>query len=113
MSFFSWGFGGGYSASSGVDDANGGAGGCLPYIPFKRTERVGYTKPLTEYIVQSYAEPPEAYRDDLRVLDELRESATMSTTATSSDVNPSTLQRNIRYYGQLTFMLAKFPANIE
>ncbi|KAJ2529727.1 pH-response regulator protein palA/rim20, partial [Coemansia sp. RSA 1933] len=52
--------------------------------------------------------PPEAYRDDLRVLDELRESATAAL-----DVNTSVLKRNTRYYGQLSFILSKFPADVN
>ncbi|KAJ2609691.1 pH-response regulator protein palA/rim20 [Coemansia sp. RSA 1365] len=67
-----------------------------------------FAKPLSEYIASSYAEPPEAYRDDLRVLDELREAATAAL-----DVNHTALKRNTRYYGQLSFILSKFPADVN
>ncbi|KAJ1736513.1 pH-response regulator protein palA/rim20 [Coemansia sp. Benny D160-2] len=77
-------------------------------VKFKTTERTGYAAPLSNYIASSYAEPPEAYRDDLRVLDELRESATAAL-----DVNTSVLKRNTRYYGQLSFILSKFPADVN
>ncbi|KAI9500151.1 pH-response regulator protein palA/rim20 [Coemansia spiralis] len=77
-------------------------------VKFKTTERTLYARPLSDYIASSYAEPPEAYRDDLRVLDELREAATAAL-----DVNASVLKRNIRYYGQLSFILSKFPADVN
>ncbi|KAJ2714904.1 pH-response regulator protein palA/rim20 [Coemansia spiralis] len=76
-------------------------------VPFKATDRTAYARALAEYIASSYAEPPEAYRDDLRVLDELREAATAAL-----EVNPNVLKRNTRYYGQLSFMLSKFPADV-
>ncbi|KAJ1949777.1 pH-response regulator protein palA/rim20, partial [Linderina pennispora] len=75
-------------------------------VKFKTTDKSVYSKALAEYISSSYAEPPEAYRDDLRVLDELREAA-----AATFDVNSNVLKRNIRYYGQLSFILTKFPAD--
>ncbi|KAJ1834407.1 hypothetical protein LPJ70_003068, partial [Coemansia sp. RSA 2708] len=59
-------------------------------VNFKTTEKTVYHKALAEYIASSYAEPPEAYRDDLRVLDELREAATAAL-----DANTSVLKRNI------------------
>ncbi|KAJ1940617.1 pH-response regulator protein palA/rim20 [Linderina macrospora] len=75
-------------------------------VKFKATEKSVYSKALAEYIASSYAEPPETYRDDLRVLDELREAA-----SAAFDVNSNVLKRNIRYYGQLSFILTKFPAD--
>ena len=93
MSFFSWGFN---SEESTNNSNNNNNNGYLPFIPFKRTERVRYTEALTQYIAQSYAEPPEAYRDDLRVLDEFREAAT-----SSPDATLTSLQRNNKY-GYLT-----------
>ncbi|KAF9114815.1 pH-response regulator protein palA/rim20 [Mortierella sp. AM989] len=41
-------------------------------IDFKRTEPLSMTKSLSDYISTSYAEHPDAYQDDFRVLDELR-----------------------------------------
>ncbi|KAJ2838594.1 pH-response regulator protein palA/rim20 [Coemansia erecta] len=76
-------------------------------VKFKATEKTIFNKALAEYIASSYAEPPEVYRDDLRVLDELREAATAAL-----DGNPNVLKRNIRYYGQLAFILSKFPADV-
>ncbi|KAJ1732428.1 pH-response regulator protein palA/rim20 [Coemansia biformis] len=76
-------------------------------VTFKATAKTVYAKALAEYIASSYAEPPEAYRDDLRVLDELREAATAAL-----DVSPNVLKRNTRYYGQLSFILSKFPADV-
>ncbi|KAJ2851452.1 pH-response regulator protein palA/rim20 [Coemansia brasiliensis] len=77
-------------------------------VRFKTTEKTIYKQALAEYIASSYAEPPEAYRDDLRVLDELREAATAS-----FDANSNVLKRNIRYFGQLSFILSKFPADVN
>ncbi|KAJ1744260.1 pH-response regulator protein palA/rim20 [Coemansia sp. RSA 1086] len=77
-------------------------------VRFKTTEKTVYKQALAEYIASSYAEPPEAYRDDLRVLDELREAATAS-----FDANSNVLKRNIRYFGQLSFILSKFPADVN
>ncbi|KAJ1911231.1 pH-response regulator protein palA/rim20 [Mycoemilia scoparia] len=103
MSFFGWGI----SSEDNTND-NANYNTYAPFIPLKKTERIRYTEALSQYIAQSYAEPPEAYRDDLRVLDEMREAATMT-----SDIGSTILQRNIKYYHQLTFMLTKFPADVD
>ncbi|KAI8323652.1 BRO1-domain-containing protein [Martensiomyces pterosporus] len=87
-------------------DKDGNESSTLLAVKFKTTEKAIYSKALSEYIASSYAEPPEAYRDDLRVLDELREAATAAL-----DVNANVLKRNTRYYGQLSFILTKFPAD--
>ncbi|KAJ2403029.1 pH-response regulator protein palA/rim20 [Coemansia sp. RSA 2559] len=89
-------------------DKDGNNNSTLLAVRFKTTERTIYATPLSNYIASSYAEPPEAYRDDLRVLDELREAATAAL-----DVNTSALKRNTRYYGQLSFILSKFPADVN
>ncbi|KAJ2234330.1 pH-response regulator protein palA/rim20, partial [Coemansia sp. RSA 455] len=70
-------------------DKDGNDKSTLLTVRLKTTERAAYAKALSEYIASSYAEPPEAYRDDLRVLDELREAATAAL-----DVNPNVLKRN-------------------
>ncbi|KAJ1898801.1 pH-response regulator protein palA/rim20 [Kickxella alabastrina] len=93
---------------SAAADKNGNDNSVLLAVKFKTTEKAVFCKSLSEYIASSYAEPPEAYRDDLRVLDELREAATAAL-----DVNANVLKRNIRYYGQLSFILSKFPADIN
>lgn len=41
-------------------------------VEFKKTEQLSMTKSLSEYISTSYAEHPDTYQDDFRVLDELR-----------------------------------------
>ncbi|OMJ23586.1 hypothetical protein AYI70_g2177 [Smittium culicis] len=64
-------------------------------IPLKRTSPAKFTDVLSLYIQQSYAEPPEAYLDDLRVLDGMREAAVLSFDNTS-DFNSSFLDRAIR-----------------
>ncbi|KAJ1814999.1 pH-response regulator protein palA/rim20 [Coemansia sp. RSA 2598] len=95
-----------FRQASAVDkDANNNS--ALLAVRFKTTEKTVFFKQLSDYIASSYAEPPEAYRDDLRVLDELRQAAT-----SALDVNNNVLKRNIRYYGQLCFILSKFPADV-
>ncbi|OMJ18681.1 pH-response regulator protein palA/RIM20 [Smittium culicis] len=93
-------------------------------IPLKRTSPAKFTDVLSLYIQQSYAEPPEAYLDDLRVLDGMREAAVLSFDNTS-DFNSSFLDRTIsfdiellistfnRYYGQLSLIFTKFPPNTD
>ncbi|KAG0100609.1 pH-response regulator protein palA/rim20 [Podila epicladia] len=41
-------------------------------VEFKKTEQLSMTKSLSDYISTSYAEHPDTYQDDFRVLDELR-----------------------------------------
>ena len=41
-------------------------------IDFKRTERIGLTTALREYISYHYNDHPDNFTDDFRVLDELR-----------------------------------------
>ncbi|KAJ2855650.1 pH-response regulator protein palA/rim20 [Coemansia erecta] len=88
-------------------DKDGNSNSALLAVKFKTTEKTVFFKSLSDYIASSYAEPPEAYRDDLRVLDELRQAAT-----STLDINNNVLKRNIRYYGQLCFILSKFPADV-
>ncbi|KAJ2906883.1 pH-response regulator protein palA/rim20, partial [Coemansia aciculifera] len=78
-------------------DRDGNDKSTLLTVRLKTTEKTAYARALSEYIASSYAEPPEAYRDDLRVLDELREAATAAI-----DVNAN-----------LSFILSKFPANVN
>ncbi|KAJ2384742.1 pH-response regulator protein palA/rim20, partial [Coemansia sp. RSA 2603] len=91
--------------SSGGGDADGSA---LLAVPLKATEKTQCSGPLAAYIASSYAEPPDAYRDDLRVLDALRDSATSAT-----DASPALLARLTRYHAQLSFLLSKFPADVN
>ncbi|PWA02065.1 hypothetical protein BB558_001806 [Smittium angustum] len=80
----------------------------LIQIPLKRTNVVSFTSSLSVYIQQSYAEPPESYIDDLRVLDGLRESSTISFDKLN---DYSTLINPFRYYAQLCLLFTKFPPN--
>ncbi|KAJ2724350.1 pH-response regulator protein palA/rim20 [Coemansia sp. Benny D115] len=97
-----------FKQQAGAVDKDNNESSTLLAVKFKTTEKAAYGKALSDYIATSYAEPPEAYRDDLRVLDELRETATAAL-----DVNPNVLKRNLRYYGQLSFILSKFPADVN
>ncbi|KAJ2000169.1 pH-response regulator protein palA/rim20 [Coemansia thaxteri] len=97
-----------FSFKQAAVDRDGNDKSTLLTVKLKATEKSVYARALSEYIASSYAEPPEAYRDDLRVLDELREAATAAL-----DVNANVLKRNTRYYGQLSFILSKFPADVN
>lgn len=55
-----------------LDKEQKGAMSNLLAIDFKRTETLSMTKALSDYISTSYAEHPDTYQDDFRVLDELR-----------------------------------------
>lgn len=58
--------------------------------PSKKTERVSWTPYLREYISNKYAEHPDLYTDDFRVLDELRNDCVFA------EVNEKTLNRLIK-----------------
>ncbi|KAF9913213.1 pH-response regulator protein palA/rim20 [Lobosporangium transversale] len=72
-------------------------------IDFKRTEPLSMTKSLSDYISTSYAEHPDIYQDDFRVLDELR--------ADIVNLEPhlNALNRLLKYHAQLVFISSKFP----
>ncbi|CAG8461462.1 7083_t:CDS:10 [Funneliformis caledonium] len=86
-------------------------------IDFKRTERIGLTTALREYISYNYNDHPDNFTDDFRVLDELR------TDCLNLEVHQNALHRllkclkykliwflsKFRYYGQLVFIGSKFP----
>lgn len=63
----------------------------------KKTERIVWTPYLREYISNGYAEHPDLYTDDFRVLDELRNDCIYMET------NEKALNRLIKYI--LTFMV--------
>ncbi|KAG2231674.1 hypothetical protein INT48_005157 [Thamnidium elegans] len=72
----------------------------------KKTERIIWTPYLREYISNGYAEHPDLYTDDFRVLDELRNDCIYMET------NEKALNRLIKYYAQLVFISAKFPIDV-
>ncbi|KAF8984474.1 pH-response regulator protein palA/rim20 [Entomortierella lignicola] len=72
-------------------------------IDFKRTEPLSMTKSLSDYISISYAEHPDAYQDDFRVLDELRADIV------SLEPHQNALNRLLKYHAQLVFISSKFP----
>ncbi|KAG5455478.1 MAG: BRO1 domain-containing protein [Olpidium bornovanus] len=76
-------------------------------VDFKRTEQVTLTDRIREYIANSYAEHPDQYSDDLRVLEGLR------VEATRIEVHPSSLNDLLRYYGQLVHIGSKFPLDVS
>ncbi|KAL9538338.1 hypothetical protein MBANPS3_011006 [Mucor bainieri] len=75
-------------------------------ISSKKTERIIWTPYLREYISNGYAEHPDLYTDDFRVLDELRNDCIYMET------NQKALNRLIKYYAQLVFISAKFPIDV-
>ncbi|CAO3564907.1 unnamed protein product [Mortierella alpina] len=72
-------------------------------IDFKRTEPLSMTKSLSEYISTSYAEHPDTYQDDFRVLDELRADIV------NLEPHQNALNRLLKYHAQLVFISSKFP----
>ncbi|CAI2168502.1 19233_t:CDS:10 [Funneliformis geosporum] len=72
-------------------------------IDFKRTERIGLTTALREYISYHYNDHPDNFTDDFRVLDELRNDCL------NLEVHQNALHRLLKYYGQLVFIGSKFP----
>ncbi|KAG1058081.1 hypothetical protein G6F43_000116 [Rhizopus delemar] len=72
----------------------------------KKTIRVSMTPYLKEYISNSYAEHPDLYTDDFRILDELRNDCIFM------ESNEKSLNRLIKYYAQLVFISSKFPIDI-
>ncbi|KAJ2964193.1 hypothetical protein NQZ79_g843 [Umbelopsis isabellina] len=75
-------------------------------VEVKKTEKVSLTQVLRDYISNAYAEHPDLYTDDFRVLDELR----MDCIHLGSQHNA--LNRLIKYYGQLVFIGSKFPIDV-
>ncbi|ORX79707.1 BRO1-domain-containing protein [Basidiobolus meristosporus CBS 931.73] len=76
-------------------------------VDLKKTESVQLTKPLREYIANSYSEPPDLYVDDYRVIEALRADCV------NAEVHQNSLNRLIRYYGQLVFISTKFPSDVD
>ncbi|EIE86675.1 hypothetical protein RO3G_11386 [Rhizopus delemar RA 99-880] len=72
----------------------------------KKTIRVSMTPYLKEYISNSYAEHPDLYTDDFRILDELRNDCIFM------ESNEKSLNRLIKYYAQLVFISSKFPIDV-
>ncbi|KAG0342357.1 pH-response regulator protein palA/rim20 [Podila horticola] len=72
-------------------------------VEFKKTEQLSMTKSLSEYISTSYAEHPDTYQDDFRVLDELRADIV------SLEPHQNALNRLLKYHAQLVFIGSKFP----
>ncbi|KAF9973737.1 pH-response regulator protein palA/rim20 [Actinomortierella ambigua] len=73
------------------------------HVDFKKTDNVAMTKSLSDYISTSYAEHPDAYQDDFRVLDELRADIV------NLEPHQNALNRLLKYHAQLVFMSSKFP----
>ncbi|TPX67068.1 hypothetical protein SpCBS45565_g04044 [Spizellomyces sp. 'palustris'] len=82
---------------SGISSTN-----MLP-VEFKRTERLSLAPPIKNYIATSYAEDPDVYIDDFRNLEALRGDIVVP------DVHLVSLNKLLRYYGQLLYLGSKFP----
>ncbi|CAG8511892.1 16671_t:CDS:10 [Acaulospora morrowiae] len=76
-------------------------------VKFKSTERIALTTALRNYISYSYAEHPDAYTDDFRIIDDLR------TDCLNLEVHQNALNRLLKYYGQLVFVGSKFPIDVD
>ncbi|KAI8339077.1 BRO1-like domain-containing protein [Chlamydoabsidia padenii] len=73
----------------------------------KRTEKITWTPYLRGYILNGYAEHPDLYTDDFRLLDELRNDCIYV------ESNEKALNRLIKYYAQLVFIGSKFPIDVS
>ncbi|ORX60275.1 BRO1-domain-containing protein [Hesseltinella vesiculosa] len=76
------------------------------YCPVKRTDKLSWTPFLREYISNGYAEHPDLYTDDFRLLDELRNDCIYV------EQTEKALNRLIKYYAQLVFIGSKFPIDV-
>ncbi|KAJ3050740.1 pH-response regulator protein palA/rim20 [Rhizophlyctis rosea] len=72
-------------------------------VDFKRTERLSLAPPIKSYIQTAYAEDPDQYIDDFRALEALRGDIVVP------DVHQASLNKLLKYYGQLCFLGGKFP----
>ncbi|KAI8817046.1 BRO1-like domain-containing protein [Fimicolochytrium jonesii] len=75
----------------------------LLYVDYKKADRLAFAPPLKEYIAQSYAEDPDVYIDDFRNLEGLRGDVV------APDTHVASLNKLLRYYGQLMHLSSKFP----
>ncbi|KAJ3022133.1 pH-response regulator protein palA/rim20 [Thoreauomyces humboldtii] len=72
-------------------------------VDFKRSERLSLAPPIKDYIATAYAEDPDVYIDDFRNLEALRGDIL------TPDVHPASLNKLLKYYGQLIYLGSKFP----
>ncbi|KAI8066822.1 BRO1-like domain-containing protein [Gongronella butleri] len=73
----------------------------------KRTDKINWTPYLRDYISNGYAEHPDLYTDDFRLLDELRNDCIYG------EQTEKALNRLIKYYAQLVFIGSKFPIDVR
>ncbi|KAJ3182011.1 pH-response regulator protein palA/rim20 [Geranomyces variabilis] len=71
-------------------------------VEFKRPDRLSLA-PIKDFIATSYAEDPDVYIDDFRSLEALRGDVAVP------DVHPASLNKLLKYYGQLIYLSSKFP----
>ncbi|KAI9026170.1 BRO1-like domain-containing protein [Hyaloraphidium curvatum] len=75
-------------------------------IESRRTEKSATLVPeLRRYVARQYAEDPDQYADDFRTLELLRNDLVFA------DASEAGLRKLWRYYGQLTLISLKFPAD--
>ncbi|KAK9449031.1 BRO1-like domain-containing protein [Limtongia smithiae] len=76
-------------------------------VPLRHADPVPLASALRAYIEHSYDQHPDMFRLDITELQRLRDAAV------AAEVRPSSISMLTRYFVQLTFITAKFPADIN
>jgi programmed cell death 6-interacting protein len=75
-------------------------------IPFRRTKPVPLAENVKSFISTTLDQHPEQFKDDLLTLDRL------SADIVTIDIHQSSLERLLRYHGQLLVLSTKLPLDV-
>jgi hypothetical protein len=75
-------------------------------IPFRRTKPVPLAENVKSFISTTLDQHPEQFKDDLLTLDRLRADII------TIDIHSSSLERLLRYHGQLLALSTKLPLDV-
>ena len=76
-------------------------------IPFRRTKPVPLIETLKSFISTTLDQHPEQFKDGLLALDRLRADII------TLDIHPSSLERLLKYHGQLIALSSKLPIDVS